>query len=366
MKRYYLKKSYIRDELNVFITNIILYFFKRNFEPKSKILIKMTDGLGDIVIRTKLIEEIVNEYGEKNLYFLIKEEYKFLGEILDIPVISFKKEDKYNLLKRIKKMYFINKLGIKKFINLEWSNDDFIRNIYANEKIAVEALNEEDYKSNICCTKIIKIRKEKDFNKEKENVINLISKVADNILKNKIEKENFSPNLREYFPEFKINKNIVIGIGATDRNRVCSPYKMIEFIKIILEVYPKEKIYLVGTGKREKEYSEKIIETLKNKDIISLVNKTSLKEVLERVTEAKVFIGFDSGLYNFRYTLRKKQIILLKDRNVPYFHKDDSIIALEGNDNSEDNMIHDFEYPDRMMNSISEIEFKKALIKLKE
>lgn len=63
----------------------------------------MTDGLGDIVIRTKLIEKIVNEYGKENIYFLIKEEYKFLGEILDIPVISFKKEDKYNLLKRIKK-----------------------------------------------------------------------------------------------------------------------------------------------------------------------------------------------------------------------------------------------------------------------
>lgn len=36
MKRYYLKKSYIRDELNVFITNIILYFLKEILSQKVK------------------------------------------------------------------------------------------------------------------------------------------------------------------------------------------------------------------------------------------------------------------------------------------------------------------------------------------
>lgn len=43
-------------------------------------------------------------------------------------------------------MYFINRLGIKKFINLEFTNDNFIRNIYADEKIGIFDNSIEDKK----------------------------------------------------------------------------------------------------------------------------------------------------------------------------------------------------------------------------
>lgn len=364
MKKYYLKKSYIRDEINIFFTNIILFFLRKKFQNRQKILVKMTDGLGDIVIRSKLIEKIVEEYGQENTLFVIKKEYEFLGKVLNINVIPFTKKDKYNLFRRIKRMYEINLLGIKKFINIEWSNDDFIRNIYSDEKIAIEALEREDYKNNVACTQEIKLRKEKKFNNEKKNVIELLAELGNNILSNKITSKDIIPNLKEKFFISKQNEGIAISVGATDKNRVCSPYKMIEFIKVLLERYPDEKIYLIGNGERQEKYSQKILELLYgNKKIVDLVGKTSIEEVLEIVAKAKLFIGFDSGLYNFRYTLRKKQIALFQSKQVPYFHEDDSLVVLESEEVKNKNFV-DVDYPNEKMNAISSEKFIEALIQL--
>ncbi|VEH39943.1 Uncharacterised protein [Fusobacterium varium] len=65
-------------------------------------------------------------------------------------------------------MYQINRIGINKFINLEWSNDDLIRNIYSKEKLGIEALEEEDKKNNNCYTTSLKLRTKKFLMKKRK------------------------------------------------------------------------------------------------------------------------------------------------------------------------------------------------------
>lgn len=93
-KKFFLKKSYIRDEINVFFTNFFLCFFKRNFKDPQKIIVKMTDGLGDIVIRSKLIEKIIEEYGYNNVFFFSKRRIWFSWRSFRIPNRYYFKERK--------------------------------------------------------------------------------------------------------------------------------------------------------------------------------------------------------------------------------------------------------------------------------
>ncbi len=362
-KKFFLKKSYVRDEVNVFFTNFFLCFFKKKIKNPQKIIVKMTDGLGDIVIRSKLIEKIIEKYGYENVFFLVREEYNFLGKALEFPIITISRKERYNLIRRIKKMYQINKIGIKKFVNLEWSNDDLIRNIYSKEKLGIEALEEEDKKNNKCYTKSLKLRTKKIFNEEEKNIIDFLKEIAIFLFDKSIEKEELIPNLKDKFYTSFCNEGIVIGVGATDKNRACNPYKMSEYIKAMASICPEEKIYLVGGGKSQEIYSKKIIELCSNENIVNLVNKTNLQSVLEIVAKAKIFIGFDSGLYNFRYTLRKKQIALFRSKKVPYVHNEKFTKILEGKKENL-NEVKDEKYSNLEINNISIDEFEKSFIEL--
>ena len=355
-KKYYLKKSYIKNLLNMYITRFFLIlFFKKEKNPEN-ILIKISDGIGDVVIRSRLSEKLIEKFGKDKVYFLMQENYKQLGEILGYKVIGISKSEKYNLLKRIRKFFEINKLGIKIFINLEGKTDSIVGNIIAEEKIGILDTDPAIEIYNKFYTKLIKLNKN-------EKILNQIKTIGENIL---------GRNLREdeLIPDLKINTNlknkgIVIAVGSTSREKVCSPYRMLEYIKEIKREFPEEEIYLVGNGKLQLEYAEYLMENLKEFKIINLVNKTNLKEVFEIIADSRLFIGFDSGLYNYSYSSRKKTIVLFKDLNSPFKHEADWVKVL----GPEKERIDDFEdenYPNKEINNISIERLKKALKEIKE
>ena len=130
---------------------------------------------------------------------------------------------------------------------------------------------------------------------------------------------------------------------------------MKEYIEEIFKIYPEEKIILVGNGNLQKEYAKKIID---------FVDKTNLMEAFELVTKSKLFIGFDSGLYNLCFVTRKKGIGLFRDTSVPFAHEVPWLKNI-GPSEKIDISIKDEDYPDERINSISVESFKKALEELK-
>ena len=183
-------------------------------------------------------------------------------------------------------------------------------------------------------------------------ILNKMRELGEKILEREVSLEEIIPDLRYKFPID--NKDIVIAVGSTARNRVCSPLKMKEYIEEIFKIYPEEKIILVGNGNLQKEYAKKIID---------FVDKTNLMEAFELVTKSKLFIGFESGLYNLCFVTRKKGIGLFRDASVSFAHEVPWLKNIEPL-GSIDNTIKDEEYPDERINSISVESFKKAMEEL--
>lgn len=136
-----LKKSYIRDRINSLVINFIFKFCK--FENNGKILVKSMDGIGDILVRSRVAEKIIEKYGKENVYFLMKDHYKNLGEFLGYNVIGIPRKSEKSFFKRLKMMYEINKkYSPKKFLNIEFGNDSIVANIMAKDKVGVFDNNE--------------------------------------------------------------------------------------------------------------------------------------------------------------------------------------------------------------------------------
>lgn len=349
-----LKKSYIRDRINSLVINFIFKFCK--FENNGKILVKSMDGIGDILVRSRVAEKIIEKYGKENVYFLMKDHYKNLGEFLGYNVIGIPRKSEKSFFKRLKMMYEINKkYSPKKFLNIEFGNDSIVANIMAKDKVGVFDNNEMVKCYNKYYTKSF------IFDKNNKKVLDTIKQIGENILETQLELENIIPNLRNKFSVS--NKDIIIAVGSTARNRVCSPIKMKEYIEEIIKFCPNEKIILVGNGELQKNYAKKILEMIPSKNIIDFVDKTNLMEAFELVTKSKLFIGFESGLYNLYFVTRKKGIGLFRDASVSFAHEVPWLKNIEPL-GSIDNTIKDEEYPDERINSISVESFKKAMEEL--
>ena len=193
-------------------------------------------------------------------------------------------------------------------------------------------------------------------------ILNKMRELGEKILEREVSLEEIIPDLRDKFPTD--SKDVVIAIGSTARNRVCSPLKMKEYIEEILKFYPEEKIILVGNGELQKNYAKKILEMIPNRNIVDFVDKTNLMEAFELVTKSKLFIGFESGLYNLCFVTRKKGIGLFRDTSVPFAHEVPWLKNI-GPSEKIDISIKDEDYPDERINSISVESFKKALEELK-
>ncbi|MEG1339124.1 glycosyltransferase family 9 protein [Cetobacterium sp.] len=345
----HLKKSYVQEGINLYLVRFILSFFKNRFKPQGKVLIKTCDGIGDILVRTKLIKMIEDKYGKENIYFLMQKGYTGLGEILGYKAIGYSREDRKNFIPRLKKMYELNSMGFSTYINVEFTNDITTGNLFIPERIGREDLNWQVSRNNKYYTKSYRLKD--------DYVMNQVAEMSKEILGKSFESTDLIPDLRELF-EIK-EENIVVAVGSTDRTRVCSPIIMANYLKEVKNRYPDKIIQLVGNGDRQERYAKKLIELLGEDKIENLVNKTSLKDVFERVAKSCLFIGFESGLYNFCFALRKKGIILFKAKEGAFIHRVPWLTILSPEIDRKD--IIDQEYPGLKINSIEVKAFKRAL-----
>lgn len=354
MNKKYLKKSYIQESINLYLTRGVLSLLKKRFTPKkNKILIKSCDGIGDILVRSKLMSLIENKYGKENVYVLMKDNYMPLGDFLGYNTISYSRKDRKNFLSRLKKMYILNKMGFSKYINLEFSNDITVGNLFIPERIGMIDENWQVKRNNRYYTKGFKL--------SGDYILTQVAVIGREALNREIDEKELIPDLRELF---KIEEeSVVVAVGSTERSRVCSPILMAKFLEAVIEKYPDKDIILVGNGELQYRYAERLKEIMKSDKLKNLVNKTSLKEVFELVAKSSLFIGFESGLYNLCFTLKKKGIILFSVKENPFYHNVSYLKILTPKIVRED--IIDKEYPAYKINSINENDFRKALEEVK-
>ncbi|MGL6115428.1 MAG: glycosyltransferase family 9 protein [Cetobacterium sp.] len=349
----YLKKNYIIESINLYLIRWILKLFYRNsFNfSENKVLIKSADGIGDILIRSKLAEMLIEKYGKENIYFLVQEQYIPLGNILGYKTIGYSRKERKNFFSRLKKMKELNSMGFKEYINIEFTNELTVGNLFIPKRVGIIDKNPLVERNNNFYTEGYDIS-------VNENIIEIIKKLGNKILEKNLSKEEIIPNLQNIFKS-ENNKSIVINVGSSSREKVCSPYRMIEYIKIILESSKEREIFLVGTGKDHEEYAEIILKEINNNKIKNLVGKTNLFEVFNIIGKCDIFIGFDSGLYNFSYCMRKKTIGIFKGPGERFEHKCSWVKILTPD--YEEKNFKDEKYKNIKMNSISTESFRKAL-----
>ena len=352
----FLKTSYLKQEIREFFIKILFLFnyFEEDHKNKEKILlISSTDGMGDAVVRQKLLDMIVEKESKNydNIYILAsKNSYEFF-KIFGYNVILRSDDERTKFVKRVKFIKKLTNLNIEKVIHLEFDiQDEFIRYLKSKEKIGFH--NMYHPKTDKLLTRVIKIG-------EKYVLEDCVS-FANEYFNKKFNLEELRPNLCVKLQDRNFNKNIVVGVGANSRKKIIDVGRMKEYLIKIHEKYPGEEIILIGKGKLELEISKQ----LEGENIKNLVNKLSLEESLNEIRKAKLYIGNDSGLYNLAFGLNKKIICFFGGEKNPRFKHDKfkNIEVLNYDEKTKPkNIISKSEYGTYELNNISSDKFEEAL-----
>ena len=354
-KPFWLKKS----SLQYYWVNLLFSLCTIFIRPKgikNKILITEFDGIGDLVVNQKLVDLIIKKYGEKNVIFLVRDNMVDLAILMGYEYISY--EDNYHLsIFKLMKMY-------KKMCKYNFTELYFLE-FHLGYNVNEIGCSDKEFKINF----LKKFKFEKIYGyengifnswKESGNVVTVNStgkKILDKIydyaiiVDDKVLKKDLIPDLEIE----KSEKNyIAVGIGASDKIRIISPKKLAEFLNYISENSQVE-FHILGYGKTQEEYYKKLEKYTKNKNvIISYVSRLSLKESVVEIANSKLYIGFDSGLYNIAYTLRKKILAITDEKICPEYRHESSNIRFVHRSN-EDKLVKsdDLEYKNENLNSVS-------------
>lgn len=270
---------------------------KETNEKSSKVLIISTDALGDIAIKEGLYNLIVERHGKENTFFIINDKWESIIKRLGFNIFHSKtRKEKYGVLARVKLVKKINDFNFDIIYSLDMRDPELdLKYLKANQKNAFITDTSKEGIDN--------------FIEAKKTYRNVIDKLWSygKIVKKDCERADVIPDLRRYYIREAV-EGIVVGVGASNKERIATPNKMVEIIEKIIEKKPNEKIYLVGSGEKQRKYAKQLTQKIKSSNVIDLVDKMSLLEVVERINKSKFYIGFDSGLFNIAYSLRKKTI----------------------------------------------------------
>ncbi len=288
-------------------------YFKINkleFKIGNKILLTSTDGLGDNIVRQKLLEKFLKEYGNENIIIMCEEKTKtFLEKLGFTNIFIYNSYYRKRVKGKIELIKKIASLGINKIISVEFNQHDiFVKYLNKAERIAY--VNTFDEKMNKFYDKKL------NFDR-KSYILIQVQNFYQEYFNEKIKLENLLPNLEKLYGKNKSYKEaIAIGIGSADRKKMLSPEKMAEILLCINEVENK-KIVLLGKGELEKKFIEELkkIINFEKYSIEDLTNKLSLTETLEIINGSFLYVGVDSGLYNFAFGFRKNVIAFFEKRN---------------------------------------------------
>lgn len=343
-----LKKVWKQKLLNSYVK----FFLK---EPKidGNIFITSTDGIGDNIIRLNLLEEILNQYGNDKCYILCDIKVVPLLKTIGFKnIIVFTKRMRRYLFGKIKLLKFLYQKGFNKIISLEYDQHDFdiqyFKNLdsYCLDNKFHPEMNQ--YYKNVIST---------DFKVTEETIVK-----AFKILFNKnIVEQDAIPNLRKYYSKKLENMDtLVVGIGAGARNKMLKPNLLCEILKLFIKKKNIKKIIFLGAGDRDQKYLNKMKKYINFTDfnIENLVNKISLDESIDIISEYPYYLGFESGLFHIAASLKIKTYGIFTEINEFSHNNWENVTLFSGSPSPSNN---DEYFGNSKLNNISLEEIEKLL-----
>ena len=343
-----LKKVWKQKLLNSYVK----FFLK---EPKidDNIFITSTDGIGDNIIRLNLLEEILNQYGNDKCYILCDIKVVPLLKTIGFKnIIVFTKRMRRYLFGKIKLLKFLYQKGFNKIISLEYDQHDFdiqyFKNLdsYCLDNKFHPEMNQ--YYKNVIST---------DFKVTEETIVK-----AFKILFNKnIVEQDAIPNLRKYYSKKLENMDtLVVGIGAGARNKMLKPNLLCEILKLFVKKKNIKKIIFLGAGDRDQKYLNEMKKYINFTDfnIENLVNKISLDESIDIISEYPYYLGFESGLFHIAASLKIKTYGIFTEINEFSHNNWENVTLFSGSPSPSNN---DEYFGNSKLNNISLEEIEKLL-----
>ena len=335
----------------------LLDFYVKSFlkEPKinDNIFITSTDGIGDNIIRLNLLEEILKQYGENRCYILCDIKVASLLKKIGFKnIIVFTKSMRRYLFGKIKLLKFLYKKGFNKIISLEYDQHDFdiqyFKNLdsYCLDNKFHPEMNQ--YYKHIIST---------DFKITEETIVKTFK-----ILFNKdITEQEAIPNLKKYYPQ-KVEKvdTLVVGIGAGARYKMLKPNLLCEILKLFISKKNIKKIIFLGAGDRDQKYLNEIKKYINFADfnIENLVNKISLDESIDIISECQYYLGFESGLFHIAASLNISTFGVFTKTNEFSHNNWENVTIFSGNPSTSND---DEYFGNSELNNISLDEVEKLL-----
>lgn len=302
----------MKNKLKNFIKWIYFYcdnYFLKYFVKNSKaiesnqILLIRTDNIGDFILwlwEAQKLKETLKDTKVtlicNSIYSKLAEETKYFDKVIPLDIKKYNCNLKYkiNFLKEL------NKQKYKKIINPINSRcvltESLVRNIEGIEKIGNygddTSLNE--YLLGVSARNYTKIFKENIIIKE-ELLKNLSFYNWCFYEKTKLRKPiiNFNEKLiRNDIVEISKQNYYIFSLGASLKGKC---WEVEKFRELYLKKFKENglKLVLVGSNS-EVELGNKFLETLDKKNIINLVGKTNLFELIYLVKKANLVVGNDS------------------------------------------------------------------------
>ena len=314
-KPYWIKKSYLKYKINNALFSIIQIFVTKN-KVGNKVLITELDGIGDIVVRQKMVDLIADKHGKENIIILATNALELI-DFLGYKYEAFNKDAHYNFIKLTKLFLRLCKYDFSVLYSLEFSSEnklDFLNKLIFKDVYAFEGGSIGKWKKgNINM-----------IEKKGEKVLEILYNYTKKFINSDIKKEKIRPELNIKTADMGY---IAVGIGASDKRKMASPEKLAEFLTILSIENPDIKFHMLGYGKSDISYFQELEEYFKfDENLVCMVNKLTLVETVREIAKSKLYIGFDSGLYNVAYALKKKQICMISlNRSQDFFHEDSNI-----------------------------------------
>ncbi|RGY57735.1 lipopolysaccharide heptosyltransferase family protein [Fusobacterium ulcerans] len=301
----------LKKKIQKYYLNIYFKIKKLNYKKGEKILLTSTDGIGDNIVREKLLKKFLEKYGNENIFIMcVDKTASLLKQIGFTNIIIYTREHRKRTREKIALIKKIAYLGIKEILSLEFDQHDiYIKYLNKIKRIGYENIFNEDMNS---------YYEEKIF-QNNDYILNTVRAFYEYYFREKISLEKIKPNLTEYYKKNKeIENTISFGIGSADRKKMLSSTKIAEVIKIFYKNKKYNKIFLLGKGELEEKLIEELIKIidLKEYNVENKINQLSLIETINIINNSKLYIGVDSGLYNYAFALEKEIIAFFTKKNL--------------------------------------------------
>lgn len=303
---------------------------------KRYILINSMDALGDNLVKLKTIQYISDIYGKDNIYILCKDKWEGIYRKLGYKVLV----DRYKgFFERVKLYKKINTLPFKKVIYFNHSGEKVSENLIG------------------CKDEIVFTGSEKG-----KYILQSHREFLEKYFNKKVKLEELRGDIGRYYRDSDRKNIITIGIGSASKDKTMCVEKAREMIEYIVNRFPDKRILLLGSGLKQKIYTEKLLKNGLDKFVENMVDKLSLEEVLKYVANSDIFIGYDSGLTNASFVFGVKYICFFWNNDCVWEHKFDGCITLRGE--GKENIENSDGYGTTIVNTITVEQLKQSIDKL--